>query len=73
MAEDKRQPGPEDIAADDAGGSILGSKTGETAGGTLGFGYAPPEQEQPQGDIAADDAGGTAKATQIVTNADVEE
>ena len=71
--EDRAPPTDDEIAADDAGGSILGRKTGETAGGTLGFGYAPPEQEQPQGDIAADDAGGTATATQVVTDADVEE
>ena len=73
MSDDKRAPPTDDeIAADDAGGSNLGRKTGETAGGALGFGYAPPEQEQPQGEIAADDAGATAKATQVVTNADVE-
>jgi hypothetical protein len=72
-AEDRAPPGPEDIAADDAGGSVLGRTAGQTAGGKEGFGYASPEQEQPQGEIAADDAGATAQATQAVTAADVED
>lgn len=53
-----------DIAADDAGGSVLGANTGVTAGGVETFGSLSPEEEQPQGEIAADDAGGTALAEQ---------
>jgi hypothetical protein len=55
-----------DIAADDAGGSLLGRSTGRTAGGVERFGAESPEAEQDQGDIAADDAGGTAAAEQAL-------
>ena len=65
--------GASEIAADDAGASVLGRNTGQTAGGEEGFGYASPEEEQPQGEIAADDAGATAAATQRVTGAPVDD
>ena len=67
------QVGEGEIAADDAGASVLGRNTGETAGGYEGFGYASPEQEQPQGEIAADDAGATAAVTQRVNQTPVED
>ena len=55
--------GPEDIAADDAGGGALGRNADRTAGG--GDGFVPPvsEEERRQGEIAADDAGATARTT----------
>ena len=65
--------GASDIAADDAGASVLGRNTGQTAGGEEGFGYASPEEEQPQGDIAADDAGATAAATQRVNKTPIDD
>ena len=65
MAERPRDVGasPEDsdIAADDAGGSVLGRNTGRTAGGDTSQRFSAPRERQ--GEIAADDAGGTAEAS----------
>jgi hypothetical protein len=57
--------GASDIAADDAGGSVLGSTAGQAAGGQRSFAAPSPEAEQAQGEIAADDAGGTVLAEQV--------
>lgn len=61
--------GASDIAADDAGGSVLGVTAGQAAGGQRSFGAPSPEAEQPQGEIAADDAGGTVLAEQVTGEA----
>ena len=56
-------PGASDgVAADDAGGSALGRRVGETAGGreSFGAGSEGPAAAEEAADVAADDAGATA-------------
>jgi hypothetical protein len=67
--------GEEGIAADDAGGSVLGLNTGRTAGGQEAFevgsaGPAGAEHAQGAGDVAADDAGATAAAAERLPRAE---